>query len=140
MAVLSIFRHLQALSDCSVDIYISAEFVWLFYRHLYICRLCLVVQSISIYLQGSSCCSNDMYTTKYLSVCCYRGCCFSFASILRSYYDVTMLVHSLPMKTRKMLARDITYISATHTRHIHDVTGFVKMAALTAVYSRLSKR
>ena len=49
-----------------------------------------------------------------------------------------MLVRSLPIKSRKMLAHDVMYDSATHAGFVNGVTDLVKMAALMAVSSRLS--
>ena len=51
------------------------------------------------------------------------------------------LVCSLPMKSRKRLPRDMMchmYTSAAHAGHIHDIVDLVKMAQLTAVFSKLS--
>ena len=39
---------------------------------------------------------------------------------------------SSPMKSRKWSARDVMYTYVTHTKHAHDVTYSVKMAAPTA--------
>ena len=45
----------------------------------------------------------------------------------------------LPVKGRKWLADGgIMYTSAAHADFIHDITDLVKMATLTAVFSRLS--
>ena len=49
-----------------------------------------------------------------------------------------MLTRSLPTKSRKDLAHDVTYTPATHAGLLRDVTDSVKMAALTAVFLRLS--
>ena len=49
-----------------------------------------------------------------------------------------MFVHSFKMNSRKRLAGDVIYTTATHTGHVHDSADLVKMAALTAVFSRLS--
>ena len=38
----------------------------------------------------------------------------------------------------KKIGWDKTYATAMHTRHVNDVTDTVNMAALTAVFSRLS--
>ena len=48
-----------------------------------------------------------------------------------------MLIHSFPVKNESGLVCDIMYTSATHAGNIHDITDFVKMAVLTAVYLEL---
>ena len=45
-----------------------------------------------------------------------------------------MLVHSLPTKSRKRLARDVMIMAAAHAGRIHDVTDLVKMAVPMAVF------
>lgn len=56
-----------------------------------------------------------------------------------SAYDGTaVLVHFLPVKSRKRLARDIMYISAKHADCVRDITELVKMIALPAMFPRLS--
>ena len=41
------------------------------------------------------------------------------------------------MKSRKSLARDVMYTSATRAGHVYDVKNVIKMAAFTAVFSLL---
>ena len=52
-----------------------------------------------------------------------------------------MLVCSLPMKSRNRLPHDMVrcmYTSAAHAGHSHDVMDAIKMAQLTAMFSKLS--
>ena len=42
------------------------------------------------------------------------------------------------IEEQKSLARDVIDTHATYNRHVHDVTVLLKMAATTAVFSRLS--
>ena len=48
---------------------------------------------------------------------------------------VTMLVRSLPTKSKKELVRDGMYTSATYYGHVHDVTHSMTMTAFTAVFT-----
>ena len=50
------------------------------------------------------------------------GVCVCVLLQIRSRQGAAMLVRSLPMKSRKRLACDVSHTSATHAGHVYDVT------------------
>ena len=53
----------------------------------------------------------------------FHGSCTSIygTKLFFAFLGAAILVHSLTMKSRKRLAHDVMYISATHAYLVHDV-------------------
>ena len=114
------FCHLQVLSAGSVRLF---YYVQALCGGSIICRFCLVVLSAA----GSIC--------LFYQYLCQQNIVFLRVRVLRR---AAMLVHSLPKKSRKGMARNVMYASHTYVRHTYDATGLAKMTATAPCFLRLS--